>query len=110
MTKFTSVQDAFNFYRTKSIAEMEKRATEMKAIIETDPDVDITAMNIELTGLNEAKANATENATGETGEARSMNPITGLNMEMIALKLSRVMCMRQKNIEVHFSSLYLVEN
>ena len=80
MTKFTSVQDAFNFYRTKSIAEMEKRATEMKAIIETDPDVDITAMNIELTGLNEAKANATENATGEAGEARSMNPITGLNM------------------------------
>lgn len=80
MTKFTSVQDAFNFYRTKSIAEMEKRATEMKAIIETDPDVDIKAMNIELTGLNEAKANATENATGEAGEARSMNPITGLNM------------------------------
>ena len=48
MTKFASVQDAFNFYRTKSIAEMQKRATEMKAIIETDPDIDITAMNIEL--------------------------------------------------------------
>ena len=57
---FKTVQDAFNFYRNKTLAEIETRAQEMHALIETDPNVDIKQLNIELTGLAEAKANAQE--------------------------------------------------
>ena len=55
---FKTVQDAFNHYRNYSLADIEKRAQEVKGVIETDPGVDIKAINIELTGLAEAKANA----------------------------------------------------
>ena len=81
---FKTVQEAFNFYRNKTLAEIETRAQEMHALIETDPDVDIKSLNIELTGLAEAKKNAQEKEQGgEQGaqepEARGYNPITGMN-------------------------------
>lgn len=86
---FKTVQDAFNFYRNKTLAEIETRAQEMHALIETDPNVDIKQLNIELTGLAEAKANAQEKqgdqggAQGAQGaqepEARGYNPITGMS-------------------------------
>lgn len=87
---FTTVQQAFNHYRNMSVAEIEKRAQEVKGIIETDPGVDIKALNIELTGLAEAKANAQEKeqqgdqgAQGAQGaqqpEARGYSFITGAN-------------------------------
>lgn len=66
--KFNNVADAFNFYNGKPIAEIEKRAQEVKGIIETDPDVDIKALNIELTGLAQAKANAQDKADGQDGQ------------------------------------------
>lgn len=76
--EFKTVNEAFNFYRNKSIDEIEKRAQEVKGMIETDPDVDIKSLNIELTGLSEAKANAEEKANPE---ARGFNPVTGANFE-----------------------------
>lgn len=82
---FTTVQQAFNHYRNMSVAEIEKRAQEMHALIETDPNVDIKTLNIELTGLAEAKANAQEKQgdQGDQGaqqpEARGYNPITGMS-------------------------------
>lgn len=86
---FKTVQDAFNFYRNKTLAEIETRAQEMHALIETDPNVDIKQLNIELTGLAEAKANAQEKQgdQGDQGgaqgaqepEARGYNPITGMS-------------------------------
>lgn len=83
---FTTVQQAFNHYRNMSVAEIEKRAQEMHALIETDPNVDIKQLNIELTGLAEAKANAQEKQGDQGGaqgaqepEARGYNPITGMN-------------------------------
>ena len=79
---FKTVQDAFNHYRNMSVAEIEKRAQEVKGIIETDPGVDIKALNIELTGLAEAKQNAQEKEQGgdpAEPEARGYNPITGAN-------------------------------
>lgn len=80
---FTTVQQAFNHYRNMSVAEIEKRAQEMHALIETDPNVDIKQLNIELTGLAEAKANAQDKEQGAQGaqepEARGYNPITGAN-------------------------------
>lgn len=86
---FTTVQQAFNHYRNMSVAEIEKRAQEMHALIETDPNVDIKQLNIELTGLAEAKANAQEKQGDQGGdqgaqgaqepEARGYNPITGMS-------------------------------
>jgi len=76
--KFKTVNEAFNFYRTKSLEEIEARAQEVKGMIETDPDVDITSLNIELSGLAEAKQNAQEKANPE---ARGFNPVTGANFE-----------------------------
>lgn len=83
---FKDVQEAFNFYRNKTIDEMEKRATELKAMIETDPDIDLSglqSMKIELEGIDQAKANAQEKekdpAPTPAPEARSFNPITSMS-------------------------------
>ena len=80
---FKTVQDAFNHYRNYSLADIEKRAQEVKGVIETDPGVDIKALNIELTGLAEAKANAQDKQQAQEPtqepEARGYNPITGAN-------------------------------
>lgn len=75
--KFKNVAEAFNYYNGKSVAEIEKRAQEVKGIIETDPNCDITSLNIELTGLAQAKENAQEKEKEAQPEARSFNPVTG---------------------------------
>lgn len=78
--KFNTIQEAFNYWNTRTLAEIETRAQEVKGMIETDPNVDIKALNIELTGLSEAKENLTEKEAGSPEpEARSFNPITGVN-------------------------------
>lgn len=77
---FKTIQEAFNYWNTRTLAEIETRAQEVKGMIETDPNVDIKALNIELTGLSEAKENLTEKEAGSPEpEARSFNPITGVN-------------------------------
>lgn len=82
---FKTVQEAFNFYRNFSIAEIEKRAQEVKGMITTNPDVDIESINIELEGLSQAKENAQDqearsglklkvvNGEAATAEKRSFN-------------------------------------
>ena len=79
--KFKNVAEAFNYYNGKSVAEIEKRAQEVKGIIETDPNCDITSLNIELTGLAQAKENAQEKEAGAQPEARSFNPVTGASFK-----------------------------
>lgn len=69
--KFKTVAEAFNFYRTKEVAEMERRAQEIGHIIDTDENADIEALNIELRGIKEARENI---------ELRSSNPAQGLNV------------------------------
>lgn len=69
---FKTVQEAFNFYRNFSLAEIEKRAQEVKGMITTNPDVDIESINIELEGLSQAKENAQDQ------EARS-----GLKLKVV---------------------------
>lgn len=68
--KFKSVAEAFNFYRGKDLKELEERAKAINAEIDSNPNADIEAFNIELRGIKEAKENA---------ELRSGNP-TGLNL------------------------------
>lgn len=76
---FKTVAEAFNYYRNLSIENIEKRAQEVKGIIQTDPDCDIKSLNIELTGLAQAKENAKEKEKDAQvePEARSFNPVTG---------------------------------
>lgn len=60
--KFNNVAEAFNYWNGKSTEQIERRAQELKATIETDPAVDIKSANIELTALNQAKDNADDKA------------------------------------------------
>lgn len=78
--KFTSVQEAFNYYRNHDIKDIEKRAAEIGGIIDTDANADIESLNIELDGLREAKTNIETRAAAGT-KARSFNPVTGMNFE-----------------------------
>lgn len=88
--KFTTVAEAFNFYRNHSLAEMEARAAQIKGTVDTDPNADITAINIEIEGLKQAMTNSKEKQTqaqsqnqtppenGGTAQRNQFNPITGM--------------------------------
>lgn len=69
--KFKTVAEAFNFYRTKTVEEMEARAQAINADIDSNPEADIEAYNIELRGIKEAKENI---------ELRSASQGSGLNL------------------------------
>lgn len=73
---FATVADAFNAYRGKTIEEIETRAQELKALVETDPAVDIGSMKIELEGLQQAKANIEEKES-RSAVLGGLNIITG---------------------------------
>lgn len=77
--EFRTVQDAFNHYRNSPLVEIEKRAEEIKAKIETDPDADITTLKIEIEGLKEAMENIQDKTQGDDNveERNQFNPITG---------------------------------
>ena len=77
--KFKTIAEAFNYYRNATLEEIERRAAEIKGTIETDAEADITTLNIELSGLAQAKENIQQQAAG--GNQRSaFNPITGAGM------------------------------
>lgn len=72
--KFKNIAEAFNHYMNSSIEEIEKRAKEIKQIVDTDPNADIASLNIELEGLKQAKENI-EQRSQKPGQ--QFNPITG---------------------------------
>lgn len=74
---FKTVAEAFNFYRTKTVEEMEKRAQEIGAEIDNNPDADIAALNIELSGIKEAR----ENLEARSNAAQTLNFLTGMRTE-----------------------------
>lgn len=76
--KFKTVAEAFNFYRTKEVAEMERRAQEIGHIIDTDENADIEALNIELRGIKEARENI---ELRSSTPAQGLNVITGMNTD-----------------------------
>lgn len=76
--KFKTVAEAFNFYRNKTIEEMEARAQAINADIDSNPNADIEAYNIELRGIKEAKENVElRSAT----QAAGLNLVTGRNIK-----------------------------
>lgn len=62
--KFKTIAEAFNHYRNATLEEIERRAAEIKGTIETDAEADITTLNIELSGLKQAKENIQQQAAG----------------------------------------------
>ncbi len=81
---FDTVQEAFNHYRNASLEDIETRAREIKGQIDTDPDTNVTKLNVEIEGLNQAKANIKEKEQEQVEqtktEERSYNPITGTQL------------------------------
>ncbi|HBE76346.1 MAG TPA: phage major capsid protein [Firmicutes bacterium] len=85
---FKTVAEAFNYYRNFSLEDIEKRAAQIKGTIDTDPDADITTLNIEIEGLQQAKQNIQEKGESGAGapptndqqnQRSAFNPITGMN-------------------------------
>ena len=76
--KFKTIAEAFNHYMNSSIEEIEKRAKEIKQIVDTDPNADIASLNVELEGLKQAKENI-EQRSQKPGQ--QFNPITGASFE-----------------------------
>lgn len=72
---FKTVQEAFNYYRGQSLEVIESRAQEISKVIDTDANADVQALNIELDGLKEAKANIEQRSQGNPGT--QFNPVTG---------------------------------
>lgn len=56
--KFNTVAEAFNYYRTQSVEDMQKRAAAIGAEIDSNAEADVEALNIELKGIKEARDNA----------------------------------------------------
>ena len=78
--KFKTTLEAFNYWNTKTVEEIETRAAQIKGTLETDPEADIAALNIEISGLQQAKENLQEKAASGSGQ-RGFNPITGMSFE-----------------------------
>ncbi|PNH22975.1 phage major capsid protein [Staphylococcus haemolyticus] len=83
---FNTVSEAFNYYRNSSLEDIETRAGEIRGTIENDPEADVTKLNVEIEGLNQAKANIkdkeqeNEKGSDKPVEQRSYNPITGAQL------------------------------
>src|SRR5690625_6599 len=76
--RFNTVQEAFNHFRHYPITDIEKRAADIIAEVNSNPEANIEGLNIELEALEQAKQNWEE----RSGEKRSQfNPITGMNFE-----------------------------
>ena len=75
--KFKTVAEAFNYYRNFTLEALENRAQEIRNSIDTDANVDVAALNIELTGIAEAKKNIADHKN--ENRAQGMNVITGQN-------------------------------
>jgi hypothetical protein len=86
---FKTIAEAFNYYRTKPLEEIEKRAAEIKGLLEKDPEADVVSLNIEVGGLDEAKKNLQEKQTNTSGteqrSSNSFNPITSMTFDSTAV-------------------------
>jgi len=73
---FKTVAEAFNYYRTKTIQEIEARAKAIESEIAGNPNLEMASVNIELDGLREAKLNLEERGKAQE-KLKDWNPITG---------------------------------
>jgi len=73
--KFNTIAEAFNYWNGKTLEEIEARAAAIK-VEAADPQADLNALNIEVDGLNQAKANKAEQRSAQP--AQGLNPVTGM--------------------------------
>lgn len=73
--KFKTIAEAFNYYRNHNVGDIEKRSAEIGSLIDTDPNIDIESLNIELEGLKQAKQNIEERSQ----QHQHLNPIAGMD-------------------------------
>lgn len=78
--KFKSVAEAFNHYRNMDVAALEARAQAINQEIDTNPEADIEALNIELRGIKEARENIELRSSGNQGGA-GLNLVTGRSLD-----------------------------
>lgn len=69
--KFESVAESFNYYRNLTVGEIEKRAAEIEKQLNSDSSADVKSLNIELSGMKEAKANI-EESVGLLNDSKSI--------------------------------------
>ena len=76
--KFKTTEEAFNYWNSKNIKEIETRSAQIIADVDTNPEADIEALNIEVEGLKQAKENQEEKRSQfKTNVQNTFNPITG---------------------------------
>ena len=75
--KFKTIAEAFNYWNTKTLQEIETRAAEIKQLVANDPAADVAALNIEISGLQQAKANLEERSQNFT--QTTFSPLASMN-------------------------------
>lgn len=74
--KFKTIAESYNFYKTQTIEQIEKRASEIQNLINTDANADVNALNIEAQGMNQAMAEL-RGQSGSGIEFRGFNFLGG---------------------------------
>ena len=85
--KFSNKAEAFNFYRTKTVEEMQTRAAEIGREIDSNADADIDALNIELAGLKEAR----ENAESRSNAKKTLSFFEGMDTKPVSFNADTVL-------------------
>lgn len=80
--KFKTIAEAFNYWNTKTLQEIETRAAEIKQLVANDPAADVAALNIEISGLQQAKANLEERS--QTFSQGVFSPLASMNFNGVA--------------------------
>jgi len=85
--KFNTVAEAFNFYRTQSVEDLQKRAAAIGNEIDNNADADVEALNIELKGIKEARDNFETRSEAKKTlsffEGSDMKPQTSVTAENV---------------------------
>lgn len=79
--KFKTIAEAYNFYKTKTAAEIEQRAAEIKNLVNTDANADIEALNIEAEGMEQAMNEIRSQEGAQGAEFRGFHFVGGASFE-----------------------------
>lgn len=79
--KFKTIAEAYNHYKGFTLEQIEKRAGEIKQLIETDANADVAALNIEAEGMEQAATEKRNQNGGKAPEFRGFSFLGGGNFE-----------------------------
>ena len=84
---FSNKAEAFNYYRTKTVEEMQTRAAEIGKEIDSNDAADLDALNIELAGLKEAR----DNAETRSNAKRTLSFFEGIDTKPVSFDADTVL-------------------